>query len=93
MNETHDARWQSAASVQRRSFVLLGVAGGAALAALLAALAGPGHDEATEHIPSGLAPGASMVAVPDNTMEVDVDWRRIEDAPEHAAAAVAAYEH
>jgi hypothetical protein len=86
--ESHDER-----TLQRRGLTLLGVAGAAAAGVLLVALASPGHDAQHERVlldtaPAAAAPDAERLAM----LDEGVDWSRVAIAPEHAQAAVAAYE-
>jgi hypothetical protein len=81
-------------TLQRRGLTLLGVAGAAAAGVLLVALTTPTHDALHERVlfdtaPASVAPVAERLAALDD----GVAWSSVAHAPEHAQAAVAAYEH
>jgi hypothetical protein len=75
---------------QRRALTLFGLAGGAALAMALVALAPPSPDD----MPAGLlldtAPSAPA-SVRAAALDEGVDWSAVERAPDPAPLAVAAY--
>jgi hypothetical protein len=77
---------------RRRGTVLLGVAGGAALAVLLVAVGTP-DASSDEPLPEPLrvdtAPAAAQRVA---TLDAAVDWSRVEPAREEAGASIAAYE-
>jgi hypothetical protein len=83
-------------ALRRRGTVLLGVAGGAALAVVLVAVGTPGTagDEPlperqwVDTAPPQTGAGAQRVAA----LDAGVDWRRVDSAPEEAGASIAAYE-
>lgn len=81
---------------RRRGTVLLGVAGGAALAVLLVAVGTP-DASSDEPLPEPLrvdtAPAAAATAAQRvATLDAAVDWSRVEPAREEAGASIAAYE-
>jgi hypothetical protein len=83
-------------ALRRRGTVLLGVAGGAALAVLLVAAGTPGTpgDEPlpdpqwVDTAPASTGAAAQRVAA----LDAGVDWSRVDSAPDEAGASVAAYE-
>lgn len=83
-------------ALRRRGTVLLGVAGGAALAVLLVAAGTPGTsgDEPlperqwVDTAPPSTGGGAQRVAA----LDTGVDWRRVDSASAETGASIAAYE-
>jgi hypothetical protein len=83
-------------ALRRRGTVLLGVAGGAALAVLLVAVATPGPT-GDEPLPAPVrvdtAPAATDAAARRvAALDAGVDWSRVSSAPEEAGTSVAAYD-
>lgn len=83
-------------ALRRRGTVLLGVAGGAALAALLVAVGAPGargDEPLPEPVRVDTAPASSGAAAQRvAALDAGVDWSRVNSAPEEAGASVAAYD-
>jgi hypothetical protein len=83
-------------ALRRRGTVLLGVAGGAALAVLLVA-AGTSGTPGDEPLPNprwvDTAPASTGAAAQRvAALDAGVDWSRVASAPDEAGASVAAYE-